>query len=209
MSNPFKYFKDKKEIWSDIPEPKHFEYTWDEVVNTGWYKKKHDEWVARPHFTVSHEPDWEDGKIVEPNVHFRWQDKYECSLNWNCDCENGGECRKPKANPTWRIAIPLPKEPETFYYCQHDIENDNGKCEIQCPHCKAYYLPLEKQMKEQQDIPMDKDGGIYLTVAYWGDLTEEQLAIKIMNIGGGKEWMIVSPDYTKRKPQSPKEEKES
>jgi hypothetical protein len=29
-----------------------------------------------------------------------------------------------------------------FKYCQSQIE-DNGKCNIQCSHCKEYYSPLE------------------------------------------------------------------
>ena len=30
----------------------------------------------------------------------------------------------------------------SFKYCQSEIE-DNGKCRIQCNHCKEYYKPLE------------------------------------------------------------------
>lgn len=32
------------------------------------------------------------------------------------------------------------------FYCQSNIE-DNGRCEIQCDHCKEYYKPLE-EMKD-------------------------------------------------------------
>ncbi len=35
---------------------------------------------------------------------------------------------------------------KTFRYCQSQIE-DNGKCEIQCEHCKEYYAPLENEPK--------------------------------------------------------------
>lgn len=31
-----------------------------------------------------------------------------------------------------------------FKYCQSKIE-DNGKCKIQCEHCKTYYKPLENE----------------------------------------------------------------
>lgn len=31
-----------------------------------------------------------------------------------------------------------------FKYCQSEIE-DNGKCKIQCEHCKEYYKPLENE----------------------------------------------------------------
>ena len=31
-----------------------------------------------------------------------------------------------------------------FKYCQSEIE-DNGKCKIQCIHCKNYYQPLENE----------------------------------------------------------------
>ncbi len=32
----------------------------------------------------------------------------------------------------------------SFKYCQSEIE-DNGKCKIQCEHCKEYYKPLENE----------------------------------------------------------------
>lgn len=32
----------------------------------------------------------------------------------------------------------------SFKYCQSEIE-DNGKCSIQCNHCKKYYKPLENE----------------------------------------------------------------
>lgn len=35
---------------------------------------------------------------------------------------------------------------KSFRYCQSQIE-DNGKCDIQCEHCKEYYAPLENEPK--------------------------------------------------------------
>lgn len=35
---------------------------------------------------------------------------------------------------------------KSFRYCQRQIE-DNGKCDIQCEHCKEYYAPLENEPK--------------------------------------------------------------
>lgn len=35
-----------------------------------------------------------------------------------------------------------------FKYCQSEIE-DNGKCNIQCKHCKEYYKPLENEQRRK------------------------------------------------------------
>ena len=83
MSNHFKYFKDKKEIRADWEKPvmhKHIET-----------------WNNRPHFTVSPEPDWEDGKIVYEDEDFKFESEQDLT---------GGDWEEKL------IAIPLPKETE-------------------------------------------------------------------------------------------------
>jgi hypothetical protein len=34
------------------------------------------------------------------------------------------------------------------FYCQRDIEGQS-QCKTQCDHCKAYYKPLEEELKQE------------------------------------------------------------
>ena len=150
MSNPFKYFKDKKELWADWPEPKHNEFNpiyhfTEEEIN----------YSRRPHFPVSPEPDWEDGKIVYEGKDYRL-DKHRI-----IGIDEGG------ANYIYGepIAIPLPKEPEkpTMKELVRQIFGDDAANDyvivdfyksVMDEAILEYYL---KGQPEQQDIPMDSE----------------------------------------------------
>jgi len=159
MSNPFKYFKDKKEIWADWVKPTRNNYpqfeTFDDVLN---------HYNSRPHFPVSPEPDWEDGKIVYEGKDFKieWLVKtssYQGNAEYYIESEKkanlkysewskwDGNCMAKTEKPI-PIAIPLPKEAKVAIdpreYAKIAAKNE------------GVYTPKLKS-KEQQDIPMEKD----------------------------------------------------
>ena len=165
MSNPFKYFKDKVEIWAVMEKPKSNDY----------YKPMDDtftkevEYDARPHFPVSPEPDWEDGKIV-------YEGKDYIIYYGGLDDKD------------YSIAIPLPKEKvknetmnidkigylesimEKFGEAHTLLARTNLPKEQYNPissllaHAKielfTFYSAMKKEFPEQQDIPMEKDGWV-------------------------------------------------
>jgi len=142
MNQPFKYFKDKKEIWADFERPKSTD------SNEVWRA-----FADRPHFTVSPEPDWEDGKIVEEGVHFIFEDSCD-KIRCHCPChKNPGIihiaacCKNGWIEMNKKtIAIPLPKE--CCSICGSELVGGN---------CKRCTEKLCKPFPEQQDIPMDKE----------------------------------------------------
>ena len=180
MSNPFKYDKPKKEIWADWPIPStgdYFDYT--------DYHKACDQYDSRPHFTVSPEPDWEDGKIVYEGKDYKRS--YHCD-NCDTDCECVLNCKEQV------IAIPLPKE------CEHEPLIDTGVGYHYCPACKQSWKP------EQQDIPMDKDGLSDFLDDNLKQSKEDKVSNRMFMAGWISALMHVKVNFADR--QSPKEEKE-
>jgi len=170
MSNPFKYFKDKKELWADWINPVTDAYVFQSFEK---YAEDMEAYISRPHFPVSPEPDWEDGKIVYEDEDFKISPFCEHDLS-KCICcstppyKMGFNC----INKT-EIAIPLPKEPDAktvkgfVALCgafdnimKRDEYAKNGLWSIS--HASQIIeelriLGFEIAAKEQQDIPMEKD----------------------------------------------------
>ena len=219
MSNPFKYFKDKREIWADWPIPLSRNYVTDESFNSAMIR-----WVGRPHFPVSPEPDWEEGKIVYEEKDFKLSRPNADNYNQGTDCER---CMKPRLCDC-EIAIPLPKEPK--------IAIDPREYAKIAAKNEGVYTPKLK-LKEQQDIPMDKDEWISVKdrlpeieddvdvymckfgdvkgagASYIGFLTKDKKWTIADTVDGiikdadnnSQYWVVT---HWKERPQSPKEEKD-
>ena len=117
MTNPFKYDKAKNEIWEDYPAPNKYEYG-STLTELRRFENTLANYNTRPHFTVSPEPDWEDGKIVEEKTHFvfeHWCNNQETlkgrpekvSIVTYQEFQN---MKVRKCPSCYLIAIPLPKE---------------------------------------------------------------------------------------------------
>ena len=204
MSNPFKYFKDKKELWADWVRP----LTWNKKPTE--YLDEINAYNSRHHFPVSPEPDWEDGKIVYENVDFNIVEKCYKGTGFHDEWET--------------IAIPLPNEPEndgqdveqeaiayadSIHLCDIDWNSEEEKqrylkthprglkdlydCTIETfkaarnsqydkykPGRTYYGRPYQPPKPEQQDIPMEKDGWI-------------KVKDKLPEPSKTKKWQIYSP----------------
>lgn len=79
-----------------------------------------------------------------------------CEVNGDLFCidfKNKNITTSSKESKDWKLKASKIKIDEVskllsnlfdFKYCQSEIE-DNGKCKIQCEHCKEYYKPLENE----------------------------------------------------------------
>ena len=177
MSNPFKYFKDKKELWADWERPKSTD------SNEVWRA-----FADRPHFTVSPEL---DALLAHEQV----IDRTEFDVRYKRYMNEQGRW-------TDAIAIPLPKERE------REFRNNISK-----------ETPMNK---EQQDIPMDKDGWVKVKdklpepskTKKWQIYSPSTLGVTDgfywgQNTDPCNGWSMVGVTHYKELPQSPKEEKES
>ena len=165
MSNPFKYFRDKKELWADMERPyldnyaMVDDYDGSSMYAGALYSKDLQEWNSRPHFPVSPEL---DALLAHEQIIDRkdFELKYYCD-NGNTDCVCVLNCEGKE------IAIPLPKEPECpvcndtkFVPSKQYQDSDES-----CPWCVGNTY---KAKSEQQDIPMENPiNNLNNTVMQW------------------------------------------
>jgi len=181
MTNPFKYDKAKNEIWEDYPAPNKYEYG-STLTELRRFENTLANYNTRPHFTVSPEPDWEDGKIVRQDIDFkiRWSNGLAA---WQGDRSHKDDVE---------IAIPLPKEAEIDEY----VDNWMGSMEKKT---------TQKPKPEQQDIPMGKIAQAFIDAYKEFNPNMKESHEDILN----RIAIRAAKNILSMFPQSPKEEKES
>ena len=119
---PFKYFKDKKEIWADWIRPNMHDYTNEE--NDFQFIKDFMAYNSRPHFPVSPEL---DALLANEQV----IDRSEFVLDYTKDYHNP-------------IAIPLPKE-ESLEAAIKRAEKDGDEFKKALPEQQD--IPMDKEIR--------------------------------------------------------------
>jgi len=136
MSNPFKYFKDKKEIWADWP------------TNFRGLIENEIVYDLRPHFPVSPEPDWEEGKIVYEGKDYQLNHtEYTDGIYGKWTKYIAIPINQTTMNRTNISRIKMPK-----VFCKHDHLIDTGVGYYFCPACRSSWT--NEELKPEQ---MEKD----------------------------------------------------
>ena len=207
MSNPFKYFKDKKEIWADVREPKIADYP----LNSKWswgYQNALATYNSRPHFPVSPEL---DAMLAHEQVIDRTEfDVYTPKANYKCPAckhtfldKSGHGCMKGYLEAdkiVWEtlkpIAIPLPKEPKEYTPLNAYMELN--------PHLDKQDIPMDKEYSDDELLTM----ATKLLFVIWNRRKINSFLRTTVKVADSdKEYELLFMNLTP--PQSPKEEKES